>query len=80
MKMSCIRRAETVKINADQESFLNMTYISRCYNHTGTYGTMGCKQRSYPDPYKSLRIRKLTACYMILNLRLIWVGIKKSTV
>ena len=46
----------------------------------GTSGSTGCKQRSYADPYKSLRIRKLTAFYMILNLRLILVRIIKYAV
>ncbi len=67
-------------IDAEDVSLLNMTYICRCSNNLGTYRTTGCKQRSYADPYKSLRIRKLTAFYMILNLRLILVRIIKYAV
>jgi len=67
-------------INAYQESLLNMTYICRYSNHSGAYGATGCMQRSYADPYKSLRIGKLTAFYMILNLRVILVRIIKSAV
>lgn len=39
-------------------SLLDMTYISRCSNHSGTYGTPGCKQRSYAEPYKMLNKKR----------------------
>ena len=77
-------------INAEDVSLRNKTYISRCSNHSETYelrvvssGLMPILIRRLMKKdlwYKSLRISKLTAFYMILNLRLIWVGINKSAV
>ena len=44
-----------MQIDASQVSLPNMQYISRRSNHSGTYGTTGCKKRSYADPYKTLK-------------------------
>lgn len=42
-------------IDAEDVSLVNMTYICRCSNNSGTSGTTGCKQRFYTDPYKTLK-------------------------
>ena len=43
-----------MQIEAEDVFLLNMEYISRYSNHSGTYGTTGFKQRTYADPYKTL--------------------------
>ena len=55
MKMSCIRLSAAVQIDAEDVSLLNMTYISQTFELAGTSGTMGFKQWSYADPYKTLK-------------------------
>ena len=51
-------------IDAKHVNLLNMQYISRCSNYSETYGTTGCKQRSYVDPYKTLKYEAInsTSC------------------
>ena len=49
------RRSVIMTIDAEHVSLLNMPYISRCYNYSGTYGTMDRKQWFCADPYKTLK-------------------------
>jgi len=59
--MSYVRLSVTMTIDAKHVSLLNMPYISRSSNNSGTYGTTGCKQRSYADPYKTLNKKRFIA-------------------
>ena len=61
MKMNCIRRSVAMQIDAEDVSLLKMTYICRYSNHSGTYGTTGCKQRFYADPYDALKYEAINS-------------------
>ena len=53
MKMNCIRLSATMQIDAENVSFLNMTYI-QTFELFKNFLSTGCKPRFYADPYKTL--------------------------